>query len=145
MLWALPGQAQPSNYMGVGAGYNGGSAPNLNVTATYATLIGKSNNLYSFTSADYFTARTRPFSVTSSVRTGIAMAIRSWSHFTLLEMFNAGAADGPSGVMPSLGTGAIGMVTLKGGLAVAVDIHEAKAVGNGNWALQSVLQVGHVW
>jgi hypothetical protein len=144
-LWAPQGQAQPANYIGLGAGYNGGTTPNLNVTASYATLISKSGGLYSFTSGDYFSARTRPFSVSSSLRTGVAMVVRGWSHFTLLEMFNAGAAGGAGGVMPSLGAGAIGVLTLKNGIALAVDVHEAKAVGAGNWALQSVLQVGHVW
>lgn len=136
---------EPSNYVGVGAGFNGGTTPNLNVTATFATLITKSGGLYSFTSADYYSARTKPFSVTSSLRTGIAMVVRSWSRFTLLEMFNAGAAGGAGGVAPSLGVGAIGMVRLHGGFALAVDVHEAKQAGNAQWALQSVLQVGHVW
>jgi hypothetical protein len=144
-LGPLPGQAQPANYVGLGAGYNGGTTPNFNITASYATLISKSGSLYSFTSGDYYSARTRPFSVSSSLRTGVAMVVRGWSHFTLLEMFNAGAAGGAGGVTPSLGAGAIGVLTLKNGIALAVDVHEAKAVGAGNWALQSVLQVGHVW
>jgi hypothetical protein len=136
---------QVSNYVGIGAGFNGGTTPNLNVTATFATLITKSGGLYSFTSGDYYSARTRPFSVTSSLRTGVALVLRSWSRFTLLEMFNAGATGGAGGVAPSLGVGAIGMVRLNGGFALAVDVHEAKQVGNAQWALQSVLQVGHVW
>jgi hypothetical protein len=144
-LWALRGQAQGSNYVGIGAGYNGGTTPNLNVTATFATLITKSGGLYSFTSGDYYSARTKPYSVTSSLRTGVALVIRGWSRFTLLEMFNAGAAGGGGGVAPSLGVGVIGMVRLKSGFALAVDVHEAKQVGNAQWALQSVLQVGHVW
>jgi hypothetical protein len=144
-VFCLLCHAQPANYVGLGAGYNGGTTPNLNVTASYATLISKSGSLYSFTSGDYYSARTRPFSVSSSLRTGVAMVVRGWSHFTLLEMFNAGAAGGAGGVMPSLGAGAIGVLTLKNGIALAVDVHEAKAVGAGNWALQSVLQVGHVW
>ena len=138
-------EAQSSNYVGIGAGYNGGTTPNFNVTATFATLITRSGGLYSFTSGDYYSARTKPYSVTSSLRTGVAMTIRSWSRFTLLEMFNAGAAGSSGGVAPSLGVGAIGMVRLKSGFALAVDVHEAKQVGAANWALQSVLQVGHVW
>jgi hypothetical protein len=138
-------QAQSSNYVGIGAGYNGGTTPNFNVTATFATLITRSGGLYSFTSGDYYSARTKPYSVTSSLRTGVAMTIRSWSRFTLLEMFNAGAAGSAGGVAPSLGVGVIGMVRLKNGFALAVDVHEAKQVGAVNWALQSVLQVGHVW
>lgn len=138
-------QAQSSNYVGIGAGYNGATTPNFNVTATFATLITKSGGLYSFTSGDYYSARTKPYSVTSSLRTGVAMTIRSWSHFMLLEMFNAGAAGSAGGVAPSFGVGAIGMVRLKSGFALGVDVHEAKQVGTANWALQSVLQVGHVW
>jgi hypothetical protein len=150
----LRGQAQPqpaapalpSNYVGIGAGYNGGTIPNLNLTATFATLISRSGGLYSFTSGDYYSARTKPFSVTSSLRTGIAMVIRSWSRFTVLEIANAGAAGGSTGgVLPSLGVGAVGVMTLPNGWALAVDVHEAKAIGPANWVLQSVLQVGHVW
>jgi hypothetical protein len=136
---------QPSNYAGIGAGYNGGTTPNLNVTASFATLITRSGEFYSFTSGDYYSARTRPFSVNSSLRTGIAMVVRTWSHFTIMEMFNAGAAGGSGGIVPSLGVGAIGVLRLKSGFALAVDVHEARQVGATNWALQSVLQVGHVW
>jgi hypothetical protein len=144
----LCGQAAlPTNYVGIGAGYNGGTIPNLNVTASFATLITKSAGLYSFTSGDYYSARTKPYGVTSSLRTGIAMVLRNWQRFTILEMFNAGAAGvSAGGIAPSLGIGAIGALKLPGGWALAIDIHEADAIANKQaWTLQSVFQVGHVW
>jgi hypothetical protein len=140
--------ALPSNYIGIGFGYNGGTVPNYNVTATFATMIAKSSPaIYSYTSTDYSSARTKPFSVKSSLRTGPALMIHNWQYFAILEMLTAGAAGGNNGgVYPSIGIGGIVVLKLPQGWTLAIDIHESNAVGsNQSWALQSVFEFGHVW
>ena len=148
LLAALPAAAQ-SNYVGLGAGYNGGTTPNLNVTFTYATLIAKSSPaLWSYTSGDYVSARTHPFSVKPSLRTGLLMVIRNWKYVMIGEMFNAGATGGTTGgILPSIGVGGLVMFKLPNSFTVSVDVHEAAAIQpNGtSWTVQSVLLLGHVW
>lgn len=87
-----PAAVSPSNWVGAGAAYTSGAAPPVAGWASYAVLVSGKGQVYSFSSYDVQSARTKPFSVVTTTRTGLATILKQWGPVYVLGFGTAGVA-----------------------------------------------------
>lgn len=102
----------PANWAGVGAAYNSYAAPNIAGWASEASLISCSGQVYSFSSWDITSARTKPFTAQTSARTGIALVVRQFGPVYILGLGDAGVAAAASNLSGAFSGGGMGFVRL---------------------------------
>ena len=92
-LLAIPANAQTTNWIGAGAGYNSAASPSVNGWASYATLLSKTQLLYSFSSYDVVPLKVNgKYTIQTSTRTGFALVVRNIGPITVLGLGDAGIA-----------------------------------------------------
>ena len=90
---SLAAQTLPSTWAGGGAAYSPGGSPKVAGWASIATLVAKTQQVYSFTSVD-ITPLAGHFSPTQmSLRTGVATPLRTFGPLTILGLADAGLAS----------------------------------------------------
>lgn len=104
--------ALPQNWAGVGAGLNQASRPPVAGWFSYATLISQSGQLYSFSTHDVFLSQAKPYTVQTSVRTGLATVLRTIGPLVVLGLGDAGLAAGGTSVGGAFSGGGIGVLRL---------------------------------
>src|SRR5579872_6507856 len=85
-------QALPANFACAGSAFNAASHPPVAGFFSYATLISDRGQLYSFSTHDVFLSQTKPYTVQSSVRTGLATVFRTLGPIVILGVGDAGVA-----------------------------------------------------
>lgn len=109
---ACSGQQLPSNWAGAGGSYNAASRPVVAGWFSYANLLSEKGQIYSITTHDLFLSQAKPYTVQSSVRTGIAAVVRQFGPITVLGLGDAGMAAGGSSIGGAFSGGGIGLIKL---------------------------------
>lgn len=131
----------PANWAGAGAAYNGYSRPQVNGWASYAKLLTeKGGGLYSFTSWDVTSARTKPFTTQTSARTGIATIVKQVGPIYVLGFGDAGMASSSDGFGGAFSGGGIGVWKI--GKTSFTFVAAARVLRVSNGATQTVYEVG---
>jgi hypothetical protein len=110
----------PNVWLGAGGAYTSQSTPNVAGWMSVAKMLSQSGPVYSYTTTDYTSARSKPFTLQSSVRTGLGTVVRQWGPVSVIGLADAGtalAAKPVMGVGPSTGT-SVGGAFSGGGFAV---------------------------
>ena len=102
----------PVNWFGTGAAYSSLSRPGISGWYSYALLLSNSARIYSFTTHDITSTRTRPYTLQSSVRTGIAPVIRQFGPVTILGFGDAGMAGADNSIAAAFSGGGVVVVQL---------------------------------
>jgi hypothetical protein len=100
----------PDQFAAAGLAWNQYAAPQINGWASYAASISKANGVYSFTTYDVTSVTRQPFSVQTSVRTGLALYMRSFGPFHIFGLADVGVAAAGGSVGGSASGG--GMIAL---------------------------------
>jgi hypothetical protein len=127
---ALP--VLPSNWVGAGAAYAGGGQPPIAGWASYAVLVSGKAGLYSFSSYDLTVTKAKPYAVQTSVRTGMALVIRTIGPLTILGLGDAGMAQAPTSITGAFSGGGIGIYRIgKTAWTLEVAVRRLKTPING--------------
>lgn len=107
---ALAQPAPPMGFVAAGAGWNPYTTPQASGWASYGYLINEKQELYWFTTEDITSSAKRPFTIQTSVRTGLATPLKKIGRVTIMGLFDIGGASSnlTSGLAGS--TGSIGLV-----------------------------------
>jgi hypothetical protein len=106
-------QTLPSNWIGLGAGYNTYARPQVNGWMSYGSLLTeKAGGIYSFTTEDITSAHTHPFTVQTSIRTGFATIVKRIGPIYILGLLDGGAAMSSVSFGGAFSGGGISMVKL---------------------------------
>jgi hypothetical protein len=83
----------PQNWIGAGMAFNQSASPQINGWASYATLLSRSGQVYSFSTYDVTPIKVAgKYTVQTSTRTGFALVVRTLGPITILGMADAGVA-----------------------------------------------------
>ena len=115
----------PQNWAGAGAAYNSETRPAVAGWFSYAVLISQKGSLYSFTSHDVFLSSVKPYTVETSVRSGLATVVRSVGPIIVLGFGDAGFTAGGTSIGGAFSGGGIGVIRL----------------GKTNWTLELAARV----
>jgi hypothetical protein len=126
----------PSNWVGVGAGFTSGATPPINGWASYAIKISDKGPIYSFSSYDIVSGKTKPFSIQTSVRTGFATVLRQWGPVYVLGFADAGMATAAT-VKTTAGT-AVAATTVTGAFSGAGAV--IWQIGKTHWTLEGCVR-----
>lgn len=128
----------PSNWVGVGAGFTSGATPPVAGWASYAIKISDKGPIYSFSSYDIVSGKTRPFSIQTSVRTGFATVLRQWGPVSLLGFGDAGmataATTSATAATPTKSATSVAATTVTGAFSFAGAI--VWQVGRTHWTIE---------
>ena len=101
----------PTQWIGIGSGYNPAGSPKFNGWASYATLVSPTQQAYSYSSYDVVRSGK---TVTASARTGVALVVRQYTykklHLFLLGLGTAGVATTNNAITGSFTGGGLGVV-----------------------------------
>lgn len=134
--------ALPQNWAGAGTAYNSESRPAVAGWFSYATSISQKAQLYSFTSHDVFVSSAKPYTVQTSVRSGLATVVRTLGPVIVLGFCDAGFAAGGTNVGGSFSGGGIGIIRLgktDWTIALAARVVKSSINSTGN---QTVYELG---
>ncbi len=105
----------PANWAAMGASYNSVSKPPLAGWFAYAHLISESAQLYSYSAHDVFLSPTKPYTIMSSIRSGLATPLRTIGNCTgtclmALGLGEAGMAAGGTSLAGAFSGGGVGIL-----------------------------------
>lgn len=128
----LPASAQqqlPSNWAGAGAAYNSFASPKVSGWASYATLISEKGMIYSFTTHEVTSSTRHPFTIQTSIRSGLATVVRRFGPVVILGFGDAGMAGAGSSVGGSFSGGGIAIIQLgkAGRTTLSVSVRNVKS------------------
>jgi hypothetical protein len=88
-----PPEPLAQNWIGAGMAWNQSATPQLNGWASYATLLSRSGQVYSFSTYDVTPIQVAgKYTVQTSTRTGLAVIVRTLGPITILGMADAGVS-----------------------------------------------------
>ena len=101
--------ATPQGFVAAGAGWNPYTTPQASGWASYGYLINEKQELYWFTTEDITSSSKRPFTIQTSIRTGLATPLKKIGRLTVMGLFDIGGASssissGLAGSTGSIGT-----------------------------------------
>lgn len=102
-----PAPSLPANWFGAGAAYSNVSKPAVSGWFSYAILLSASAKIYSFTTHDLTSTRSKPYTIQSSVRSGIAPLLRQIGPVSILGFGDAGMAGAQQSVAGAFSGGGI--------------------------------------
>lgn len=102
----------PNNWAGTGAAYASFARPPVSGWFSYAVLVSEKGALYSFTTHDITSSKTRPYTIQTSVRTGLATLIRRIGPIALLGFGDAGMAGAAESLGAAFSGGGIGILQI---------------------------------
>jgi hypothetical protein len=139
-LCARAQTALPQNWAGAGAALNQSSKPPVAGWFAYATLISEKGQLYSISTHDVFLSSTKPYTVQSSARTGLATVLRTIGPLVVLGLGDAGMVAGGTALGGAFSAGGIGVLRLgKTNWTIALGARVIKTSTGGN---QNVYEFG---
>jgi hypothetical protein len=131
----------PEDFVAAGVGWNQYAIPQINGWASYARRI--SSGMYSFTTYDVTSIRTRPFTAQTSTRTGIAMWLRSIGPVQIFGLGDAGAAISGSNIGGAFsGGGVIGIPLGGSGFRLVLG---ARVLKTSLSEMQTIYEAGFGW
>lgn len=105
-------QSLPSNWAGAGAAYSDSIRPPVSGWFSYAMLISEKGALYSFTTHDITSSRERPYTMQTSIRTGLATLMRRIGPIAVLALGDAGMAGAGSSLGGAFSGGGIAILQI---------------------------------
>lgn len=104
--------ALPQAWAGAGAAYNAYAGPPVNGWASYALLISAKAQVYSFTTHDLTSSTAKPYTVQTSVRSGLATVLRTLGPIVILGFGDAGLAAAGTSAGSAFSGGGVGLIRL---------------------------------
>lgn len=102
----------PQNWAGAGGAYDPTSRPQVAGWTSYATLVSEKAGLYSFTTHDITSTKNHPYTIQTSVRTGIAVVLRTIGPLVILGLGDGGMAGSGDTVGGAFSGGGVGILRL---------------------------------
>jgi hypothetical protein len=122
----------------VGGSCNPNTAPACGVTIVHAQEATSSGPTYSFTILDINSARTKPFSVSNALTSGVATKFRDIGNFHIWVFAAPGVSVGASTGLAVTG-GGIGFYQFKSGLVIGPGVRILKLNGQKDEMVYSLL------
>lgn len=96
----------PTGFVAFGSGWNPYTNPQVNGWASYAYLIDAKSSLWLYTTEDITSASKHPFTIQTSIRTGLATPIKTWGRLQIIALADGGMASSTlnNGAAASFGT-----------------------------------------
>ncbi len=130
----------PENFAAAGGAFNQSSKPPLAGWFSYGVKISDKGMLFSFTTHDVLLSQAKPYTVQTSVRTGLATVLRTLGPIIILGLGDAGMAAGGTSVGGAFSGGGIGIIRLgKTNWAIALGGRVIKTANGGS---QTVYELG---
>lgn len=104
--------ALPNNWAGAGAAYTNFVNPPISGWFSYAVLLSERGALYSFTTHDITSSRTKPYTIQTSIRTGLATLVRRIGPIAMLGFGDAGVAGAGESIGGAFSGGGIGILQI---------------------------------
>lgn len=86
-------QPAPTGFVAAGGGWNPYTTPQASGWASYGYLINEKQELYWFTTEDFTSSTKRPFTIQTSIRTGLATPLKKIGRITIMGLFDIGGAS----------------------------------------------------
>ncbi len=132
----------PDQFVAAGLAFNQYAAPNLNGWSSFAKAVKKDAGLYSFTTYELSSARTTPFTLQTSVRTGLALALRSVGPVVIFGFGDAGMAASGTTLSGAFSGGGMAALPLGKGWVLVVPVRVVKSAVGGQ---QVIFELGAGW
>jgi len=102
-------QPAPTGFVAAGAGWNPYTTPQASGWFSYAYLINDKQELYWYTTEDITSASKRPFTIQTSIRTGIATPLKKMGRLTVMGLVDIGGASSTITTSGAASAGSVGL------------------------------------